>query len=98
MEYNANIIQPVQYCKAPQDKYRSTEMSKMQSLIKRLKNATMNLFACIEHENIPPANNAAKCALRDVVVCRKISGQIRGSESMRRMSNFLTYVLIKITC
>ncbi len=54
----------------------------------------MNLFAFIEHENIPPTNNAAERALRDVVVCRKISGQIRGSESMRRMSNFLTCVLM----
>ncbi len=75
------------------DKYRSTEMSKMQSLIKRLENATMNLLAFIEHENITPTNNVAERALRDVMVWRKISGLIRGSESMRRMSNFLTCVL-----
>ena len=53
----------------------------------------MNLFAFIEHENITPTNNAAERALRDVVVRRKISGQIRGSESVRRMSNSLTCVL-----
>ena len=41
------------------DKYRSTEMSEMQSLIKRLENATMNLFALIEHENISHTNNTA---------------------------------------
>ncbi|MDI1495579.1 MAG: Transposase [Cenarchaeum symbiont of Oopsacas minuta] len=51
------------------------------------------LFAFIEHKDIPPTNNAAERALRDVVACRKISGQIRGLESMKRMSNFLTCVL-----
>ena len=54
----------------------------------------MNLLAFIEHESIPPTNNAAEHTLRDIVVYSKISGQIRGSESMRRMSNFLTCVLM----
>ncbi|MDI1495640.1 MAG: Transposase [Cenarchaeum symbiont of Oopsacas minuta] len=75
------------------DRYHSFEMPEMKRLIKRLVNATETLFAFIEHKDIPPTNNAAERALRDVVVRRKISGQIRGLESMKRMSNFLTCVL-----
>ena len=65
------------------DKYCSTEMSKMQSLIKQLENAMMDLFAFIEYENIISTNNAVKRALRDVVVYSKIICQIRGYESVR---------------
>ncbi|MDI1495325.1 MAG: Transposase IS66 [Cenarchaeum symbiont of Oopsacas minuta] len=72
------------------DGYRSFEMPEMKRLIKRLVNATETLFAFIEHKDIPPTNNAAEL---DVVVRRKISGQIRGLESMKRMSNVLTCVL-----
>ncbi|MDI1495729.1 MAG: Transposase [Cenarchaeum symbiont of Oopsacas minuta] len=73
------------------DGYHSFEMPEMKRLIKRLVNATETLF--IEHKDIPPTNNAAERALRDVVACRKISGQIRGLGSMKRMSNFLTCIL-----
>ena len=54
----------------------------------------MNLFAYMGPENIPPTNNTAKYALQDVVVCSKLSGQIRGSESMSKILNFLTCVLM----
>ncbi|MDI1495782.1 MAG: Transposase [Cenarchaeum symbiont of Oopsacas minuta] len=60
---------------------------KYQSLVKRFENSTEALFAFIEHENIPPTNNAAEHALRDVVVRRKISGQIRIYEKNVKLSN-----------
>ena len=62
-------------------------------MIKRLENTTVRLFAFIEHENVPPTNNATKQTLRDVIVRRKIGNQIRGSGLMKRMLNFLTCVL-----
>ncbi|MDI1495409.1 MAG: hypothetical protein K8823_717 [Cenarchaeum symbiont of Oopsacas minuta] len=55
------------------DRYHSFEMPEMKRLIKRLVYATETLFAFIEHKDIPPTNNAAERALRDVVVRRKIN-------------------------
>ena len=40
-----------------------------------------------------PTNNAAERALRYAVVFRKTSGQIRGDQSMRMMSNIMTCIL-----
>ncbi|MDI1496109.1 MAG: Transposase [Cenarchaeum symbiont of Oopsacas minuta] len=75
------------------DWYRNFEMPEMKNLIKRLMNSTRALFTFIENKDIPSTNNAAKRALHDVAIYRKISDQIRGLESMKRMSNFLTCVL-----
>ena len=74
------------------DKYRDIPDAHIEKLIKRLDRVRPNLFVFLQYP-VDPTNNAAERALRYAVVFRKISGQIRGSESMRRISNLMTCIL-----
>ncbi len=62
--------------------------------VARLRRAAPRMFAFCEHAGVAPTNNAAERALRDVVVRRKISGQLKGgAPAARRMSTLLTCFL-----
>ena len=45
--------------------------------VARLRRAAPRLFAFYEHAGVAPTNNAAERELRDVVVRRKVSGQLK---------------------
>ena len=86
MEYSLDIILK---------RYSGSNDVNLERIVNRISEASRNLFVFCEHVGIDATNNAAERVLRDVVVCRKISSQIKGGlASMVRMSNFLTCVLI----
>ena len=74
------------------EKYRNVSDEHVVKLVKRLDRVILNMFVFLQYP-VDPTNNAAERALRYAVVFRKISGQIRGDQSMRRMSNIMTCVL-----
>ncbi len=60
----------------------------------RLRRTAPQMFAFCEHAGVAPTNNAAERELRDVVVRRKVSGQLKGgAPAARRMSILLTCFL-----
>ncbi len=62
--------------------------------VARLRRAAPQMFAFCEHAGVAPTNNAAERELRDVVVRRKVSGQLKGgAPAARRMSILLTCFL-----
>ena len=62
--------------------------------VARLRRAAPQMFAFCEHAGVAPTNNAAERAIRDVVVRRKISSQLKGGAAVaRRMSTLLTCFL-----
>ena len=74
------------------DKYRGIADTHIVKLVKRLDRYRPNLFVFLQYR-ADPTNNTAKRPLCYAMVFRKISGQIRRSESMRRISNFMTCVM-----
>ena len=76
------------------DRYRNSGDVYLDKAVGRLGRAAHNLFAFCEHAGVDPTNNVAERGLRDLVVRRKISGQIKGGEAAAfRLSVFLTCVL-----
>ena len=75
------------------DGYADGDDADLDEAVKNIRRAAHNLFAFCEHAGVEPTNNPAERSLRDVVVRRKISGQIKGGAAgARRMSDFLTCI------
>ncbi len=73
------------------DKYRNESDKHIVILVKRLGRFTPNMFVFLQYPVDPTdMQQSAHCY---AVVFRKISGQIHGAQSMRRMSNIMTCVL-----
>ena len=75
-------------------RYRDTQGTALEPLVRRLTSSLPCLFVFLEHACVEPTNNASERALRHVVVSRKISGQIKGGQLwMDRWSWFVTCIL-----
>lgn len=67
----------------------------LENIVKRCEKFQPELFTYLEHENMPPDNNAAERNLRKFVKQRKISGDFKSPEVGR---HFVTYLSLFMTC
>jgi hypothetical protein len=71
-------------------RYRNDDVKK---LVAKLENAGKSLFTFILYSDIEPTNNAAERTLREVVVHRKIRGQLRTEGGMSMFGNIMTCMM-----
>ncbi len=71
-------------------RYRNNDVKKF---VTKLENAGKSLFTFILYSDIEPTNNAAERTLREVVVHRKIRGQLRTEKGMSMFGNIMTCMM-----
>ena len=70
------------------DKYWGSDTC--QSFLVKLRNALPDLFRFVLNPRIPPTNNAAERGLREIVIHRKIRGQMKSDDTPTVMGNIFT--------
>ena len=65
----------------------------LEKFIGKINNAGNDLFRFVLNPNIPPTNNAAERGLREIVVHKKVRGDIRAEETMTWMANFFSCIM-----
>ncbi len=70
-----------------------TPLHNLKRFMGKLGRALPNLFRFVLDPTIPPTNNAAERALREIVVHRKIRGGIRSEKSMETLGNLFSCVM-----
>lgn len=69
-------------------KYRNIEM--FRQFLTKLENALPDLFTFVLNPAVPPTNNPAERGLREIIVHRKVRGQIKSDNTPEIMGNIFT--------